>query len=212
MSQGKLKEMEALLEQERIRYQNTLIIAPFQGDIIRKYVDTGALLSPSTPVVNIVYIATLKVVANVLEKDISLLRLGMKARIQVESYPGKVFEGKVERINSALDLSTRTLQAEIYIPNSDRSLKPGMFSRVEVVLLEKPQALLIPREAVVETGDEMSVFVAEGNQAMRKVVTVGYEQDQLIEVLKGLKEGDQVIVKGQQSLKNRSAIRVVEGG
>jgi multidrug efflux pump subunit AcrA (membrane-fusion protein) len=211
---AKLKEMEAILEQERNHLKDTKIVAPFRGEISRKYLDAGAFVSPSsppTPLVNLVHTETLKVVANVLEKDIPLLKPGMKAKIQVDSYPGRVFEGRVEKINSALDLSTRTLQAEIYIFNSDRSLKPGMFANVEVVLLEKPQTLVIPREAVIEAGSEMSVFVVEGKQAFRKPITLGYEQDRLVEVLKGLNEGDQVVIKGQQLIKDGSTIRVIEG-
>jgi RND family efflux transporter MFP subunit len=190
---AKLREMEAILEQERNHLKDTKIVAPFQGEISRKYVDAGAFVSPSspsTPLVNLVHTETLKIVANVLEKDVPLLKPGMKAKIRVESYPERIFEGRVEKINSALDLSTRTLQAEIWIPNLDRSLKPGMFSNVEVVLLEKPQTLVIPREAILEAGSEMSVFVVEGKQAVRRSITVGYEQDRMVEVLKGLNERD----------------------
>jgi HlyD family secretion protein len=213
-TQAKLKEMEAVLEQERNHLKDTKIVAPFRGEISRKYVDAGAFVSPSappTPLVNIVHTETLKIIANVLEKDIPLLKAGMKAKVRVESYPGRVFEGRVEKINSALDLATRTLQAEVYIPNSDRSLKPGMFANVELALLEKPQTLVIPREAVIEAGSEMSVFVVEGKQAVRKSVTIGYEQDRMVEVLKGLNEGDQVVIKGQQLIKEGSTIRVIEG-
>ena len=213
-SQAKLREMEAILEQERNHLKDTQIVAPFRGEISRKYVDAGAFVSPSspsTPLVTLVHTETLKIVANVLEKDIPLLKPGMKAKIRVESYPEKVFEGRVEKINSVLELSTRTLQAEIYIPNPDRFLKPGMFSNVEVVLLEKPQTMVIPREAVIEAGSEMSVFVVEGKQAVRRPITIGYEQDYMVEVLKGLNQGDQVIIKGQQLIKEGSAVRVVEG-
>ena len=209
-SQAKLREMEAILEQERTRLQNARIVAPFRGEISRKYVDAGALVSASTPLVSIVHTETLRIVANVLEKDIPLLRAGMNAKIRTDSYPDRVFEGRVEKVNSALDLSTRTLQVEIYIPNLDRILKPGMFSNVEVVLLEKPQTLLIPREAILEAGNEMFVFVAEGNKARRKPVTIGYEQEQMVEVLQGLKEGDQVVIKGQQMIREGSSVRVVE--
>ena len=173
--------------------------------------DAGAFVSSSTPLVNLVHTETLKIVANVLEKDVPLLKPGMKAKIRVESYPERIFEGRVEKINSALDLSTRTLQAEIWIPNSDRSLKPGMFSNVEVVLLEKPQTLVIPREAILEAGSEMSVFVVEGKQAIRRSITIGYEQDRMVEVLKGLNERDQVVIKGQQLIKDGSTIRIIEG-
>jgi multidrug efflux pump subunit AcrA (membrane-fusion protein) len=213
-SQAKLKEMEAILEQERDHLRDTTIVAPFRGEITRKCVDAGAFVSPSsppTPLVNLVYTETLKIVANVLEKDIPLLKPGMKAKIQVDSYPGRVFEGRVEKINSALDLSTRTLQAEIYIPNSDRSLKPGMFSNVEVVLLEKPETLVIPREAILEAGSEMSVFVVEGKQAIRRPIVTGIEQDRFVEVRGGLKEGDQVVTRGQEAIRENTTIRVIEG-
>ena len=211
-SQAKLKEMEAILAQERIRLQNTLIIAPFHGEIIKKFVDAGALVSPSTPLVTLVHTETLKVVANVLERDIPLMKIGMKAKIRTEAYPEKVFEGKVARLNAALELATRTLQAEIYIPNPGRLLKPGMFAKLEVVLSEKPKTLVIPIHAVLEEKNTKWVFIVKGNQAFQKSIVTGYEQDQLIEVLEGLSEGDQVIVRGQQSLKDRSSVRVIEGG
>lgn len=210
--QAKLKEMEAILAQEKIRLQNTQIIAPFSGEIIRRYLDAGALVSPSTPLVNLVHTETLKVLANVLERDVPLLKLGMGVKIKSESYPDKVFEGKVARINSALDLSTRTLQAEIYIPNPDRLLKPGMFARLELVLSEKPGALVVPRHALIEEGGSKSIFIVQGNQALRKKVVTGYEQDQVVEILEGVSEGDQVVVRGQESIRDRSTVRVIEGG
>lgn len=210
-SQAKLKEMEAILEQERIRLQNTSILAPFSGEIVRKYVDAGALVSPSTPLVSLVHTETLKVVANVLERDIPLLKQGMKASIQTEAYPGKSFEGKVARINKALDVATRTLQAEIYIPNSNRLLKPGMFARLTVVLSEKPKTLVIPRNAVLEEGGSKFIFVIKGNQAIRTSVVMGLEEDPFAEVLEGVSEGDSVVVRGQESLRDRSMVRVIEG-
>jgi RND family efflux transporter MFP subunit len=204
--------MEALLAQEQTRLQNAMIIAPFSGEIIRRYVDAGALVSSSTPLVTLVHTETLKVVANVLEKDISLIRPGMKAKIQTEAYPERVFEGKVVRINSALELATRTLQAEIHVPNPSHLLKPGMFSRIEMALSEKPGTLTVLREALIEEGGKRSVFVVEGNQALQRPIVTGIEQDQWVEVLEGLREGDRVIIKGQGSIKDRSTVRVIEGG
>jgi HlyD family secretion protein len=210
-SRAKLKEMEALLAQEQIRLQNTLVVAPFQGEIIRKYVDAGALVSPSTPIVNLVHTLTLKIVANVVERDIPFLKLGMKGKIQAEAYPGKIFEGKVARINTALDLNTRTLQAEIEIPNASRLLKPGMFARIEVVLLERPDVLAIPMNALLEEQGECFVYVVEGNKAARKPVTTGIEQDRFVEVREGLKEGEQVVVRGQEAIRENTTLRVIEG-
>jgi RND family efflux transporter MFP subunit len=211
-SRAKVKEMEALLGQERIHFENTLIAAPFRGEICKRYVDAGALISSSTPVVCLIHTDTLKVVANVLEKDVSLVKIGMKARIEAQSLPGKLFEGKITRINSALDSATRTLQAEIEIPNSDRVLKPGMFVRLEVVLSQKPQALVVPRNAVLEERGNKFLFVVLENQALRRSVTTGFEQDPDVEILEGVAEGERVVVKGQDSLKDRSAVRTLGAG
>jgi multidrug efflux pump subunit AcrA (membrane-fusion protein) len=211
-SRGKLREMEALLAQEQIRLQNTLIVAPFQGEIVRKYVDAGALVSSSTPIVNLVHTMTLKIVANVLERDIPLVKPGMKAKIRTEAYPDRMFEGKVARINTALELATRTLQAEIEIPNASRLLKPGMFARIEVVLLEKPEVLVIPSNAVMVDQGERFVYLVQGNKAARKLIVTGIEQDRFVEVKEGLKEGDQVVTRGQEAIRENTTIRVVEGG
>lgn len=210
-SRARLKEIEAILAQERIRLQYTQITAPFSGEISRRYVDAGALVSPSTPIVNLIHTETVKVVAHVLEKDIPLLKTGMKAKVRTESFPGKVFEGRITRISSALEPVTRTLQAEIEVSNSERLLKPSMFARIEVVLMERPRALLIPRYAVLSDGKSKTVFVLNGNQAIRKQVITGYEQDEFVEILEGIAEGDQVIVKGQELIKERSTVRVIRG-
>lgn len=210
-TQAKLKETEAILAQERIRLQYTQIVAPFSGEINRKYVDAGALVSSSTPIVSVIHTETVKVVAHVLEKDVPLLKTGMKAKIRTESFPGKIFEGKIARISSALEPATRTLQAEIEVPNSERLLKPSMYARIEVVLVEKPRALLIPRYAIVLTDGSKAIFILKGNQAIQRPVVTGYEQDQYVEILEGASEGDQVIVKGQELIKDRSTVRVIEG-
>ena len=210
-SRAKVKEMEAILAQEQIRLQNTQIIAPFAGEIVRRNVDSGALVSPSTPVVTLIHLETLKAVANVLEKDVGLVKPGMKAKILTEAYPGKPFEGTVVRINKALDLATRTLQAEITIPNPGHLLKPGMFAKIDMVLKEKPDALTVPRDAVLKEGGKEFVFAVEGNQAIRKPVVTGIEQETLVEIVEGVKDGDKVVVRGQESLKDRSTVRIIEG-
>ena len=211
VSRAKVKEIEALLAQEKIRFENTLILAPFRGEISKKYVDAGALVSPSTPLVCLVHTDTLKVVANVLEKDVSLVRPGMRAKIEAQSFAGRFFEGKITRVNSALDPATRTLQAEIEIPNANHMLKPGMFVKLEVVLSERPHALVVPKYAVLEDGEKRSVVVVKENQALRRPVVIGLEQDPYVEILEGVAEGEQIVVKGQESIRDGSPVRVVEG-
>jgi HlyD family secretion protein len=211
-SQAKVKEIEALLAQERIKLGQTSIVAPFRGQISKRYVDVGALVSPSTPLVTLVHTDTVKVIAPILEKDIPRVRVGMKAKIEAQAFPGEVFEGRIARVNSALDQATRTLQAEIEIANPGHRLKPGMFVRLEIVLAEKPDALVVPKDAVMEEGTARWVFVVTGNQAVRRSVRTGLEHYPEIEILEGVAEGERVVIKGQESIRNGLAVRVVEGG
>lgn len=155
---------------------------------------------------------TLKLTANVLEKDISLVKPGMKVRIRTEAFPERSFEGRIARINSALDLATRTLQTEIHIPNTGGMLRPGMFAKIEIALSTRAGTLTIPKVAVIEEGKDRAVFVVENNYALRKPIVTGVEQEDKVEVLQGINEGDRVVIKGQGSLKDRSAVRVIEGG
>lgn len=210
-AQARLKEVEALLAQERLKLQYTQIVAPFSGEISRRYVDPGSLVSPSTPIVNIVHADTLKVIANILEKDVPYIKIGMKAKVRAEAFPDKIFEGKIMHISSSLDLHTRTLQAEIYIPNQDRLIKPGMFSRIEISLIEKPSAMVIPKNALIEQGKERFVFVVKGNKAIRRSILTGFEDDKFIEVKEGVSEGDFIVIKGQESLRDGSSVKIIEG-
>lgn len=212
VAQARLREMEAMLAQERIRLQHTQILAPFSGEISRKFLDAGALVSSSTPLVTLIHTETLKVVANILEKDIPLLKTGLKAKIMTESFPGKVFEGKITRISSALEPATRTLQTEIEIPNAGRLLKPSMFAKIELVLSQKPHALVIPQHAVVEERGLKTIYILKENQAFRRTIVTGIEQFPYVEVLEGVSEGDRVVVRGQNALREGSTVRVIEGG
>jgi multidrug efflux pump subunit AcrA (membrane-fusion protein) len=87
-----------------------------------------------------------------------------------------------------------------------------MFAKIEIALSTRSGTLIIPKVAVVEEGKDRAVFVVENNQALRKTIITGVEQDDRVEVLQGLHEGDRIVTKGQGSLKDRSAVRVIEEG
>jgi len=86
-----------------------------------------------------------------------------------------------------------------------------MFAKIDMVLKEKPDALTVPRDAVLKEGGKEFVFAVEGNQAIRKPVVTGIEQETLVEIVEGVKDGDKVVVRGQESLKDRSTVRIIEG-
>lgn len=212
LAQAQLAQREAALAQSRYQLGLTRVVAPFSGVVIRRQVDPGAHVSSSTPILTLAIPNPLKVIVNIPERDVSLIQLGMVTRLQIDAFPGRIFEGKVARLNSALDSSSRTLMAEVHVPNRDQLIKPGMFARVSLVLAEDKGSLLVPAEAVVEEeGKDFVYSVAEG-KANRRAVTRGWAQNSFVAITKGLEEGEQIVVAGQQRLKPGMKVRVLEEG
>ncbi len=210
LAQAQLAQREAALAQSRYQLDLTRVVSPFSGMVTRRLLDPGAYVSSSTPILTIAVPDPLKVIVNIPEKDVNLVRVGMVTRLEIDTFPGRVFEGRIARLNSALDSSSRTLMAEVHVPNSQQLLKPGMFARVSLVLAESKDSVLVPAEAMVEDeGKDFVYSVAEG-KAQRRAVAKGWTQNSFVAITKGLEEGEQIVVAGQHRLKPGVKVRVLD--
>ncbi len=209
-AEAELKEAQALLAQQRTQLAYSTLLAPFTGHITRRLVDPGATVGPTTPIATLMTLGTVKVLLAVPERDTPLLTVRSPAIIRVDAFPGRKFPGRVARINSALDPSSRTLAAELHVANPEGLLLPGMFARAEATLLER-EGILIPNEAVLEEGGAEAVFVVEAGTAHRRPVETGYLQGALIEIRRGLTGGEAVVVAGQQGLRDGATVRLLQG-
>lgn len=209
LAQAQLAQREAALAQSRYQLGLTRVVAPFGGMVIRRLVDPGAYLSTSTPILTIAVADPLKVIVHIPEKNVNLVRVGMAAELAVDASPGRSFTGKIARLNSALDPSSRTLMGEVHVPNREGHLKPGMFARVSLILAENREALLVPAEAVLEEGGKDFVYGVVEGKAERKAVVRSWTQNGLVAITQGLKEGEKVVVAGQHRLKPGTKVRVV---
>jgi len=142
-------------------------------------------------------INTVRVLIEVVERDIPLVQVGQKAELRAEAYPDHVFEGTVTRIVQALNRATRTMTVEVDLPNGDRRLKGGMFARVEVLVGTHRQALQIPIDAVSRLEETQYVYVVRDGKARRVEVEVGARSGNRIEITKGLTGNESVIVSGK---------------
>lgn len=210
LAQAQLAQREAALAQARYQLGLTHIVAPFNGVVTRRLIDPGAHVSTSTPILTIAVPDPLKVILNIPEKDVSLVRVGMVTKLEIDAFAGRVFEGKIARLNSALDPSSRTLMAEVHVPNRDQLLKPGMFARVSLVLAESKDSLLVPVEAVVEEEGKGYVYSVVDGKAKQRSVTRGWTQNSFVAITRGLEEGEQIVVAGQHRLKPGMKVRVLE--
>ncbi len=199
--------------------RNTTLVSPINGIVTGKYFESGELYSgaPNTAagkaaIVTLMQINPLKARINVSEQYFPLLKKGMKANVRVDIFPKREFRGEVFRVYPTVSPDTRTFPVEIEISNADETLRPGMFARVYLDLGEA-DALVVPALAVIkqEGTNDRYVFIAnDGHKARRIRVNVGDRYDDMVEIISDeIKEGDQIIISGQDKLMDNSSIKVV---
>ena len=204
-------QSKARLDELRINLANTVITSPVNGFVSKRAVDPGAYVSQQTPVADVVDITRVRLVANVVEKDLKELETGNQTRVQVDAFPGETFTGRIARVSPVLDPATRTAPIEIEIANPTYRLKPGMYARVGITTQTKKQALVLPSSAVVDLGGRRGVFQLQNETAVFKTVTVGSEQGLVVEILAGLAEGDEVISTGAGALRDGDRVALPGG-
>jgi len=176
------------------------IVAPFAGVVTWRYADTGALIQAGTsnagsmPVVKIAQVNVLRLRLPVPETLAPFVRIGDTASIYVQAL-GKTFTGKVTRNTGSLDPSTRSMQVEIDVPNTDGKLSPGMYADVSLNVQRSGDALAVPVQAVDQSSSQPFVMVVGSNNTVEKrAVRVGIAGANSVEILTGLNSGDKVII------------------
>ena len=202
-AEAAMKVGSANFEAAKIRLDYARITAPFSGFITKRFLDPGALVtSNNATMFTLMDLNAMKIIVNVLEKDIPLAKIGKKASITVDAFPGKEFYGSVARISEAVDLSTRTMAVEVDIPNTERLLKPGMFASVTIVVNERKNAITVPTQAILKDAKGFFLYIVNDKTAKRITINLGIEQDSRIEILSGLNGNENIITTGQQFVKD----------
>ena len=188
------------------------ITAPFDGSVTWRYADTGALLQAGTsnagsmPVLKVAQVNVLRLRLPVPEALAQYVRIGDEAKIHVQAN-GQELKGKVVRTTGELDLSTRSLQVEIDVPNGDGKLAPGMYADVTLDIERSANGLTVPVEAVDRSATSPVVLVVDDKQRIEKrTVKLGMETPNLIEVVEGLHEGERVVVANLASFHPGEAV------
>jgi RND family efflux transporter MFP subunit len=203
-----LQIAEAANEAAKTRLGYAQIMAPFAGYVTRRFLDPGALVSPSVTLFNLMDLDEMKILINVLERDIPLIAEGKDASVIVDAYPGKEFHGIVRRYSQAVDLNTRTMPVEIDIANPSHLLKPGMYASVSLVVRKDENVLTVPMGAILKDQAGPYVFVVERDTARRVGVTQGAETDDAIEITAGLKGNESLITTGQQLVRANGPVAI----
>lgn len=195
-------------EVDRLDRQHTIkadvpLRAPFDGRVIMRNITRGEVVETQQRLFTVADLSDVWVVGNVPEKDVEFIRKDQKVDVIVSAYPHAIFPGTITYIGDVLDPATRTMRLRVTVPNADRLLKPEMFATVRVYAASTPNALTVPLEAVQNGPTGKMVFVRRGaNEFEVRTVKVGSEQGEVVTVLDGVSDGEQVVTKGSFVLKS----------
>lgn len=210
--QGRLEAAQARVRSKEAKLAEYVVRAPFNGRLGIREISLGALVTPGTRVTTLDDNSVIKLDFEVPETALSHLKPGLEVTASGAAFPDRVFFGRVVTINSRLDPVTRTVRVRAEIPNDDDVLKPGMFLTVELVVQTKADAVLAPEESVITFGEAHYVFAIEADKAVRKPVTLGRRLTGEVEILSGLRAGDEVIVGGIQKVSDGTSVKRAQAG
>lgn len=222
ISQSEFDRSRAMYEQAKAEEElaatqlsYTDILAPFDGVVAEreKLINLGEYVQPGTHLMMLARTDQMRIQVRVAEKDVPFIKVGTPAAARFPNLPERYqhIQTRVTTVIPRLDPATRTATVEVVVDNPERLIRTDMYAVVDLVLQRKPDAIIIPRRAVLEMEGKPSVFVTDSVVAMRRGVKLGIASGDQVEVLEGVKEGEMVIYKGQRGLTDFQEINIVEG-
>ncbi|MFQ6048742.1 MAG: efflux RND transporter periplasmic adaptor subunit, partial [Phycisphaerae bacterium] len=201
------REIERLESQRQLR-RTILVRSPFSGIVVEKMVQAGSYVKSGMRLYRIADLSTIWVYVDIYEYQLPWVRLGQEATMTLPYIPGRTFRGKVLYIYPYLTRAARVVKVRLEFDNPKQELKPGMYANVRLEAVVKDDALLIPREAYIDSGLRKVAFVDLGGGRFEpRQIRTGMESDGLVEVLDGLYEGEAVVSSGQFLLDAESKLR-----
>lgn len=205
---GAVDRLKARLAEAESRVAKTVIRAPFSGIVGLRQISPGAYVKAGTDIVRIENVSSIKVDFRIPENYLSKIRPNQEILVRLDAYPGEEFRGRVYAVEPVVEERTRTIAMRARIPNKGFKLKPGMFVRVAVTMENRPNAIVIPEQAIWPQGKDSFVFrVVDGKAALTKV-EIGNRQPGSVEIIKGLSANDMVVTDGQIKLRDGAPVVV----
>ncbi len=217
-SEEQLKSARSLTSEAEIALRDTSLIAPFDGDIVKKAVENGAFVGPGVPAFALAKTDIVKIVVGVPDTVVRSVKVGQPVDVAIDAFPARTFHARISRMSSAADAITRNFEIEVAIPNHDHLLKVGMIGSLQFANTDgasQTSALLVPLSAVVQAKDgKYGVFVvsssSSGEVARLHSVEIGPVTGTDISVVSGLAPGDHIIITGANLLKDGQPIEVLQ--
>jgi cobalt-zinc-cadmium efflux system membrane fusion protein len=205
------KQVHTIADSHQINPIITLF-APIGGKIIEDNAVLGGMIDQSTEILIILDPHVLVIDADIYEKDIAKIRIGQEVEVSIPAYPNETFMGKTTYISDVLKEDTRTITVRTEVENREYKLKPGMFANIKVFLNHQNDALVLPKDAILDDGEDKIVFIKKANKYYPQLVELGTQEDSKVEILRGLAAGDEVVTKGNFQLKSKLYDEILKKG
>ena len=191
--------------------ENTILRSPISGVVSARNYDRGDMYAMAAPIFTVQQIVPVKLLVGISEADYTKVRKGDVVTLTVDALPGKTFSGTIKRLYPTIDPATHTVNIEVQVPNQNRELRPGMYAKVNVNFGHSTN-IVVPDAAVVrlQGSGQRNVFVVENGTAVQREVTLGRHFEGQYEILSGLSEGELVVVKGGNTLRNGAQVEILD--
>ena len=199
----------ARLRSAESRFSKTVVRAPFDGTVGLRRINVGDFATVGQELVNVVRLDPLRVDFSVPEILLSRIQPGQNIHVTVGAFRDEIFEGEVVAIDPQIDVVGHSMAIRARLPNSDLKLRPGLFAQVAVSLAVKPNALMVPEEAIWPIGQDKILYIVKDGVANQRIVTIGDRKPGYVEIVEGLEEGEEFVVAGQMKLYPGAAVRTI---
>ncbi len=192
-----------------ISLKKSLISSPLDGTVKTRHVKVGEFVRKGDKLVEILDLSRVIVKVNIPELEILEIKIGQKVDIALYIMEEIIFSGEVKNIGLEADSNNRTFPVEIHVSNSERILRPGMLARATFTKLINDEQIVIPRHTILEKEIGRVVYVFDKGKVFQRVIQVGLSQKDQVQVTKGLKKGEMIVVEGHNKLSDREEVNVV---
>lgn len=212
-----LKNSERTYMDARYDHENALlqlskleIRATFDGIITDlPYYTEGTWVTAGNTMLQLMDYSGLYLEVNLPGKELGTVKKGYEVRIMNYAIPDDTLSGKVTQVSPTLDPVSRSFKASIAVDNQELLLRPGMFVKSEIIVASHDSTIVIPKEIILVKQRGRTVFVVEKGAAQERIISTGLDNPDEIEVLEGLKVDERLVIKGYETLRNRSKVKVV---
>ncbi|KRE09887.1 hypothetical protein ASE63_05080 [Bosea sp. Root381] len=205
---AQLASSEAKVQLAQAKLAQSAIMAPFSGVVGLRAVSVGDYVSVGKQLITLTSMDPIKIDFRVPEMFLAKVKVGQPVHLKVDAVPGKDFEGKIFAVDPAVDINGRAIRLRATVPNGDHALKPGLFARINIVVDQRENALVVPESAVVPDGLGKMVYIVEDGKAKRVPVELGKRLPGKVEIVKGLTPQMQVVSSGQMRLREGSVVSI----